>query len=485
MDVSHVSLAVTGLAVGWWVSSGQSSKSEPFTCQCHCLGSVSSDRSDSGNSWVWVALVLVLTLLFTNLALVFKITYQNSETGDRELSVSLKGMNAGDVVYVLYHGDPGVYHTRLLAADLGDDEWMIVTPDRHIYAELYAADNPDIRRFFHAPDGRIPGQIPVAQVYSFAPMDARQFGDLLRACRQEAEAEMARRGLAPPAAAPVAVQPAAPPNAAQAPPAVPVPGGPTTWVAMEDVGPHRRGDVLAVDPGPLPAGHIVLGDRALIPVGNLTLTAMKVAADGVAAVHFDDLRVLPVRFDAQGLRRREFNAAVALLRDDTPQGGGLQLQGPASLLNILKMLRDQNFTPTTFHEFWVRSSELGKGDRSVFEHECLSRILESMITVDQMNVPCLQSAELLCRRMQVIREAHRISPSAPDYSAADIFMGWKYRRSGQGVDLGLAAHVASELKNEAAIAKEARKAREEANLRRQNPRKPGKGAEGDGGGKGG
>ena len=51
-------------------------------------------------------------------------------------------------------------------------------------------------------------------------------------------------------------------------------------------------------------------------------------------------------------------------------------------------------------------------------------------------------------------------------------MGWKYRRSGQGVDAGLAAHVAAELKNEAAIAKEARKAREEADHRRRNPSGP-------------
>ena len=62
-------------------------------------------------------------------------------------------------------------------------------------------------------------------------------------------------------------------------------------------------------------------------------------------------------------------------------------------------------------------------DRSVFEHECLSRILEAMISIDQLNAPCLQSAELLVRRMQVIREAHRISPSAPDYSSADIMVG--------------------------------------------------------------
>ena len=46
--------------------------------------------------------------------------------------------------------------------------------------------------------------------------------------------------------------------------------------------------------------------------------------------------------------------------------------------------------------------------------------------------------------------------------SADVMMGWKYRKSQQGVDSDLAAHVAQELKNEAMIAKEAGKACEEA-----------------------
>ena len=75
-------------------------------------------------------------------------------------------MNAGDVVYVLYHGDPGVYHTRLLTADLGNDEWMIITPDMDCYAEEYHARNGDINRFWHAADGRVPRGIPVGDLLS-------------------------------------------------------------------------------------------------------------------------------------------------------------------------------------------------------------------------------------------------------------------------------------------------------------------------------
>ena len=81
--------------------------------------------------------------------------------------------------------------------------------------------------------------------------------------------------------------------------------------------------------------------------------------------------------------------------------------------------------------------------------------------------------EARCHEYKARRNECYISP---DYSAADHFMGWKYKRAAQ-VDADLAAHVATELKNEAAIAKESRKAREEQKQRRQGPPKKG----GDGG----
>ena len=127
----------------------------------------------------------------------------------------------------------------------------------------------------------------------------------------------------------------------------------------------------------------------------------------------------------------------------------------------------------------MRSSEIPKGNRSVYEHEVLSRILESLTTVDQLNICCPQGAELLVRRMQVIREAHRISPSNPDYSASDHMMGWRYKKGGQILDSALAAHVASELRSEAAILKEARKAREEQASRRKGSAKQGQASGGE------
>lgn len=107
----------------------------------------------------------------------------------------------------------------------------------------------------------------------------------------------------------------------------------------EDGEGHRRGDVVAT---PLPPGHVTLADRAIIPSGNSHVLLKRVPANEAALVKLDDVRILPVPvlFHGQGTRRREFKVAVALLQDAIPQGGGFQLQGPTSILNMMKVLRD-------------------------------------------------------------------------------------------------------------------------------------------------
>ena len=85
--------------------------------------------------------------------------------------------------------------------------------------------------------------------------------------------------------------------------------------------------------------------------------------------------------------------------------------------------------------------------------------MDSMIQVDQLNIPALQSAELIFRGLQVIRQAHRSSPGNPDYSSAD------YKKVAAGLDSDLPAYVTNELKSEATILKQARKAKEEQQAR--------------------
>ena len=389
---------------------------------------------------------------------------------------------------LLNYGEPGpVWHTRALLAHAGGSNWAILTPDWDVYIEELSDTNPDLTGFYYCgPGGAVPAHIDPNHIYGFQPLTPAQLGAFQLQGQVMANAHLGQVPAAP--AAPAAVAPApraghlagAPAAAAGAPAPVAAAGEPVdTWVALEDGGGFKKGDVICRDPTALPVGHVTLGEKGVLPVQGDNILIKKVKFSEAQLYQLEDLRILPIAFDSQGIRRREFPLAVNAMSDAEPQGGGLLLSGPSTALKLLKGMRDQSFTPSTYHEYWVRSAEISKGDRSVYEHECLSRILESMAVVDQLNIPSLQSAELICRRLQVIREEHRISPHAPDYSASDIMMGWQFRKGGHAIEPGLASHVASELKNEALVAKEARKAREEAESRRKNrPKNKAKGGEG-------
>ena len=195
----------------------------------------------------------------------------------------------------------------------------------------------------------------------------------------------------------------------------------------------------------------------------------RISKDKVGSMDSRDLRVLDIRFDFQGNRKAEFAECVSRMSQSSMPGGGLQLDGPPTTHEVLKGMASRGLTPVTDHERWVRTQELPRGDRSVYEMEVITRVLEAFVMVDQVNLPNLTGCEVLVRRWQLIREAHRISPGSPDYSSADLFMGWAYRR-GDGVNPALAKFVAGELKDQAAISKEARKAKEESERRKKSGR---------------
>eukprot|EP00974_Lingulodinium_polyedra_P049008 4710952-Lingulodinium_polyedra.AAC.1 len=88
---------------------------------------------------------------------------------------------------------------------------------------------------------------------------------------------------------------------------------------------------------------------------------------------------------------------------------------------------------------WLRASRVPSGDRSIHEHEALSRVLDAGLGVDQLNIPSLVSFEYITTRMALTKEARRLNPSAPDYSSGDYFMGWGTRQGGAAVPPALAA----------------------------------------------
>ncbi|CAK0826968.1 unnamed protein product, partial [Prorocentrum cordatum] len=193
------------------------------------------------------------------------------------------------------------------------------------------------------------------------------------------------------------------------------------WVYAEDHGRQQKGDILEE----LPAWSVVLGERAVVPTPEGGAVFLQMNA--IEEYKIDDLRVLPVKFDAMGRRKRPFYDGVSNIVPDEVEGG-LGLEAPGTVAWRCQTYVDRSQTPASQHAAWRSTSGISNGGRSVFEHEVLSEVLESM---GMMVAPSLQR------------------------------------------------HVSTSLRDEHQVAKEQRKARVERRLGRQN-KNPKKGQAGQG-----
>ncbi|CAK0843329.1 unnamed protein product [Prorocentrum cordatum] len=361
----------------------------------------------------------------------------------------------GDYILIKYNGvGEDLYHETLITGVSAEDptEVTLYTADRdHYQFNIAPGDDVEAVYWIGLPGGR-PAHVPENQIYRFrhnVPPNERQrlFAEaqgMLGAAPAPPPAPLAapmrnvqRQGLGRPAGA----------AARRAEPG-------RVWVVAKDHGRHQKGDSVEE----LPAGAVVLGERAVVPTADgSTAFLQMIPQDSIDEFKMDDLRVMPVKFDGMGRRRRLFQDGVASFVPDEPEGG-LGLEGPGTVSLRCQTYVERSQTPVSQHASWRATSGVSSGDRSVFEHEVLSEVLESMVCTDQLHAPALRSAELVCRRFQLIESAHSLNPSAPDYSAADQHMGWGRRRQGMMVAPLLQQHVATALRDEHQVAKEQRKA---------------------------
>ena len=84
-------------------------------------------------------------------------------------------MNVGGIAFVNY-GEPGpVWHTRVLLAHAGNDDWAIITPDHDVYIDTMSSQNIDFTDFFYCGlNGAVPRHIVPNHVYGFNPMTPAQ-----------------------------------------------------------------------------------------------------------------------------------------------------------------------------------------------------------------------------------------------------------------------------------------------------------------------
>ena len=278
-----------------------------------------------------------------------------------------------------------VWHERLITArDAGrPGTYAVLTPDYDHYVEeltMTSVDVAGLRALDH--QGAVPRGLVAERIYRFQDVPAGQeYRQLLRDGALMLGVPLVQVEL--PVVPPRGVLPRIAAGRAAA-----VAGH--VWVVVEDVEGYRRGEIVEE----LGEDAVIMGTKCLMPLENGDVAIVRsMPRAAVMSYINDDLRVLPVKFEAGGRRHRPFAEAVDLLSEDEPQGG-LMLEGPASVMWLAQSRRDGGGNFAMGHEHWVRTANISAGDRSVYEHEVLSRVLDSMLCTDQLNLPALQSAEL-------------------------------------------------------------------------------------------
>ena len=393
----------------------------------------------------------------------------------------------GSLAYIDYGEVPLVIHARLIVAQLQGSEYMIVTPDQHRYIEDLNNDtNPDTNRIWYGPDtGALPAGVAGRYVYGFGAISAADVARWMAAGRRECEAERASRGLVAPAAAPVAAGGVAAVGAA------PAAGGGVDgniWVLAEMLPGRKIGEQVFP-----PHGVVASEGWALVRVadgsGNLRpclvrslpeddlasfceerigLARISEAVAGEDRTACDDVRTLEVTYGQNGERQRSFRETVKELTQtefpDFPFA-------PRTTMEYVRAISSVAESATAQHHVWVHG--IPEGDRSAYEDEVLARLLDQAVMYDCLNISNLACMELICRRRQLIAEAHSSSPGAPSYMGAEHFMGQTYKAGGGIVVPTLTDYVSKQMQAQSQILKEKRKM-EEAKAKGRG--KPPKGA---------
>ena len=247
------------------------------------------------------------------------------------------------------------------------------------------------------------------------------------------------------------------------------------WAIAEHVAGHKIGEVVS-----LPSNAKVYGCRALaelpsimLPFGRPILLE-RVRRGGLGAMceqriedarrseaeagndrsASEDIRTLAVAYGRNGSRSRTFRNSIQDLYecdfDDFPFEVRTALEYCSAVAKVSESCHGQ-------HLQWVQTAGIPHGDRSVYEDDCLARILDLAIEFDGLNVANLACMECLVRRKQLIAEAHVSNAAAPRYEGADHFMEISYRPGGAIVVPKLSKFVANKMESESRILKEKRK----------------------------
>ena len=177
-----------------------------------------------------------------------------------------------------------------------------------------------------------------------------------------------------------------------------------------------------------------------------------------------DVRVLSVLYDITGERFRRFADAVqhleAMSFADSP------VKGPVTVAWCCRFMRDHGGSPTGWHTRWVSLTRMQANDSYVILHDHFCKTLEMMVVYDQLQVGALAAAEYVTRQIQMVEEKYKDKVAGGDDSLEQALFSGQAHRSGLCLCPALTEWMGTEMRGEAALMKERRKAREERALKK-------------------
>ena len=188
---------------------------------------------------------------------------------------------------------------------------------------------------------------------------------------------------------------------------------------------------------------------------------------GIAAGHdadaeSGDIRILPVQYNFQDQRYREFRAAVERLSEDSFKDW--PVPGPRTTIWCLKFMLENGGTPKGWHSKWKSECRLQPTDGGVAMHDAACSFLELGLCYDQLQLGNCAFAEQVCRQLQMVEERwkERMAPSDALDSETNmhLFLG-QSTRGNLCIAATLQQFIAEQLTAETVVTKDRRKACEE------------------------
>lgn len=127
---------------------------------------------------------------------------------------------------------------------------------------------------------------------------------------------------------------------------------------------------------------------------------------------------------------------------------------PRTILEYVRAISGIVENVTIQHHIWTNSAGIPAGNRSVYEDQLLARVLDTALYYNLLNIANLACMELVCRRRQLLADAHLASPGAPSYLGAEHYLGETYKMGGGIVIPSLTDYVSKKMQAQNKIMKE-------------------------------